>query len=152
MASKNRLAGLAALAGVAVLVAACSNAGSGATTGATGVPATQATTTVAPATAGTGSAAPSAAAMTDTINIATDSSGGQYIVAANGMSLYLFTPDGDDMSTCKDTCAANWPGSPSSMIYRPPAAQPAISASPAARRGPASRAAARIHSATGRAR
>jgi predicted lipoprotein with Yx(FWY)xxD motif len=108
MTSKNRLAGLAALAGAALLVAACSNAGSGATTGATGVPATQAST-VAPATEAPGSAAPSAAAMTDTINVATDSSGGQFIVATNGMPLYLFTPDGDDMSTCKDTCAANWP-------------------------------------------
>jgi predicted lipoprotein with Yx(FWY)xxD motif len=47
--------------------------------------------------------------MSSTVNVAMDASGGEYVVATNGMSLYLFTPDTDDTSTCKDTCASNWP-------------------------------------------
>jgi predicted lipoprotein with Yx(FWY)xxD motif len=111
--STDRRRGLASLAGVLLLVAACSNAGAGATSGATTAPTQPAISspdvTAAPPTAAPGTAAPSQAALSDTVNVATDSSGGEYLVAANGMSLYLFKPDDDDKSNCSGDCATAWP-------------------------------------------
>lgn len=34
---------------------------------------------------------------------------GDFLVGANGMTLYLFTPDEENKSNCYDQCAANWP-------------------------------------------
>ena len=34
---------------------------------------------------------------------------GQFLVAEDGMTLYLFTSDSENTSTCYDGCAANWP-------------------------------------------
>jgi predicted lipoprotein with Yx(FWY)xxD motif len=34
---------------------------------------------------------------------------GDYLVGANGMTLYLFTPDEENQSNCTGGCAANWP-------------------------------------------
>lgn len=34
---------------------------------------------------------------------------GEVLVDADGMTLYLFTPDSDGVSTCYDDCAAAWP-------------------------------------------
>lgn len=34
---------------------------------------------------------------------------GAYLTGANGMTLYIFTPDSANTSTCTDACAAKWP-------------------------------------------
>ncbi len=34
---------------------------------------------------------------------------GDFLVGANGMTLYLFTQDEENISNCTDQCAANWP-------------------------------------------
>lgn len=34
---------------------------------------------------------------------------GEYLVASNNMTLYLFTKDSTGTSTCYDACAVNWP-------------------------------------------
>ncbi|TFH37060.1 MAG: hypothetical protein E4G99_03465 [Anaerolineales bacterium] len=34
---------------------------------------------------------------------------GKVVVDGQGMTLYLFTPDGQSESTCNNTCADNWP-------------------------------------------
>ena len=34
---------------------------------------------------------------------------GTYLVAGNGMTLYMFTPDTDGVPTCYDQCATAWP-------------------------------------------
>ncbi len=55
-------------------------------------------------------AAPAAPAAAVTgINLAESTEYGQYLVDANGMSLYLFMPDAQGASTCYDDCATNWP-------------------------------------------
>jgi predicted lipoprotein with Yx(FWY)xxD motif len=41
--------------------------------------------------------------------VASDATLGNYLVASNGMTLYLYTPDTKDVSNCYGTCAANWP-------------------------------------------
>ncbi|MGC9603512.1 MAG: hypothetical protein ABSF47_03530 [Minisyncoccia bacterium] len=43
------------------------------------------------------------------LNIETDATLGKYLVAANGMTLYVFASDKVGVSNCTDTCAANWP-------------------------------------------
>ncbi|CAG7644459.1 plastocyanin/azurin family copper-binding protein [Paenibacillus allorhizosphaerae] len=43
------------------------------------------------------------------INIAKDATLGSYLVDETGKTLYFFTKDRMDTSTCKDQCAANWP-------------------------------------------
>jgi len=43
------------------------------------------------------------------LNIGTDATLGKYIIAANGMTLYVFANDKIGVSNCKDACAANWP-------------------------------------------
>jgi predicted lipoprotein with Yx(FWY)xxD motif len=103
----SRRARLIALgAAIVVVLAACSNAGSGATPGATGTASTGATQP--PATTGSSPVASSSAAGA-TITVATSGSLGDYITGSNGMSLYLFKNDSDDTSTCSGNCAASWP-------------------------------------------
>jgi predicted lipoprotein with Yx(FWY)xxD motif len=88
--------------GMAVLVAACSS-GSGATTAPTTAPSTAAS--VAPSTAAGSPAAGGAAGVT-----LADSKLGKILVGANGMTLYIFTPDGTSgTSACTDKCLASWP-------------------------------------------
>jgi predicted lipoprotein with Yx(FWY)xxD motif len=43
------------------------------------------------------------------LNVANDATLGEYLVASNGMTLYLYTKDEDGVSNCTDTCAENWP-------------------------------------------
>jgi predicted lipoprotein with Yx(FWY)xxD motif len=44
-----------------------------------------------------------------TINVATDPNLGQILVDGNGMTLYMFTKDGPDQSTCSGKCFTSWP-------------------------------------------
>jgi predicted lipoprotein with Yx(FWY)xxD motif len=86
---------LVALAG---LLAACGSGGS-----ATQAPtATTAAPTPAPAATepATGSSVP--------VTLA-DTSLGSVLTGADGMTLYVFVPDGGGESTCYDACAQNWP-------------------------------------------
>jgi predicted lipoprotein with Yx(FWY)xxD motif len=54
-------------------------------------------------------AAPVASVNEPTINVASDSTLGQFLVDGNGMSLYIFTKDGRDQSNCDASCLAKWP-------------------------------------------
>ncbi|NIS82203.1 MAG: hypothetical protein GTO14_18795 [Anaerolineales bacterium] len=49
-----------------------------------------------------------ATSMTPTLVVA-DSAFGSILVDVEGMSLYLFTPDVDGVSTCYEVCAQRWP-------------------------------------------
>jgi predicted lipoprotein with Yx(FWY)xxD motif len=86
---------LASLGAVALLAAACSSSG-----GASPAP------SVASAPPPAASEAPPAAAATVTV-----SSGalGDLLVGPEGKTLYLFTPDSANTTTCVDSCAENWP-------------------------------------------
>ena len=44
-----------------------------------------------------------------TINVATDPKYGKILVDGKGMTLYMFTQDGPDKSTCSGNCAKAWP-------------------------------------------
>ncbi len=46
---------------------------------------------------------------TRTINVSSDPNLGNYLVASNGMTLYMFTKDAPSVSNCYDACAVNWP-------------------------------------------
>jgi predicted lipoprotein with Yx(FWY)xxD motif len=90
------------LAAVALLgLAACSDSKS--STAATTSPGTAAATTVAD-----GSATTTPAAGDATV-VLSDSSLGQILTTADGMTLYLFTPDTATSSACTDGCATAWP-------------------------------------------
>ncbi|TAK97053.1 hypothetical protein EPO05_00400, partial [Patescibacteria group bacterium] len=43
------------------------------------------------------------------LNTATDPNLGTYLVAPNGMTLYLYTKDTPGTSNCYEQCAVNWP-------------------------------------------
>lgn len=43
------------------------------------------------------------------LKVVNDTKLGDYLVAANGMTLYRFTKDAANKSNCYDQCAANWP-------------------------------------------
>jgi len=104
----------APMLGLAVLVAACS--GSSATTAPTAAP--TAAPTTAPSAEAPSAEAPSAAASPAMSPAAggaagvtlADSKLGKILVGANGMTLYIFTPDGSGgKSTCTAQCIASWP-------------------------------------------
>jgi len=42
------------------------------------------------------------------LNVANDATLGDYLVAANGMTLYMYTKDEAGISNCSGTCAENW--------------------------------------------
>ncbi len=54
---------------------------------------------------------PDASAPTDptTVNVATDTSLGEYLVDADGRTLYLFEQDQGTATACTGACADNWP-------------------------------------------
>ena len=97
---RNRIGVLAA---TAILVAACSNAGSATTAPAT-APATQTPPTTAPATE-----EPSEEAEAYEVELANSSMYGKFLTGEDGKSLYLFTPDTTSASSCNGDCAATWP-------------------------------------------
>lgn len=45
----------------------------------------------------------------ETLSTSSNDDLGEFLVAANGMTVYLFTNDEDGMSACVDECAENWP-------------------------------------------
>jgi predicted lipoprotein with Yx(FWY)xxD motif len=83
-----RLTLFAALGGLVLIVAACSSAGGAAST-----------------------AGPSASAGTGQTFVVATASGavGDYLTGAGGMTLYTFSPDSMDTSTCTGSCATTWP-------------------------------------------
>jgi predicted lipoprotein with Yx(FWY)xxD motif len=94
-----RIGFLTAVGGFALVLAACSS------TGASTAPSAAAPSAAAP------SAASSAAAEggeTYTVEAATGALG-TYLTGEDGKTLYIFTPDGNDSSTCVDACATKWP-------------------------------------------
>ena len=64
-----------------------------------GMPVASAAATVAPTAAAAGGAV---------VNLGQNSSLGSFLVASNGMTLYMFTQDTANTSTCYDTCASYW--------------------------------------------
>ena len=101
LAPRLRRGVLAVAAAAAVAVSACGSPGGGATT----APATVAPATAAPSTAASG--APAAAGVT--LALADDATLGSFVTGANGLTLYIFTPDTPTSSACVDQCATNWP-------------------------------------------
>ena len=91
------------LAGAALLLAACSNAG-----GATTAPTTAATQSGATSMATEGAGA-SGGAEAYEVDVAQDATLGQYLTGEDGKSLYMFTPDTKTASNCNGDCAASWP-------------------------------------------
>jgi len=53
------------------------------------------------------SAAPSAAATT--VSVATSATLGDYLAAADGMTVYVFLNDSPGTTTCYDSCQQTWP-------------------------------------------
>ena len=99
MRPNSRLMSLAGLAvGVALLASACSSAAATPVNSVAGAPATP-----------TAAASAAAAPMAVTIGSTNDPTLGAYLTGQNGMTLYVLTKDGADMSTCAGTCATNWP-------------------------------------------
>ena len=70
---------------------------------------TSATATPAATMAAGSTPAATTAAREATINVATDAKLGKILVDGNGMTLYVFTKDGPNQSTCAGNCAKNWP-------------------------------------------
>jgi predicted lipoprotein with Yx(FWY)xxD motif len=99
MRPTNRLLSLAGVATAALLfAAACTSAAttpSATVLNATDVP------TMAPA------ATPATAAVT--VGVTNDPKLGAYFTGQNGMTLYIFTADKPDVSSCSASCATNWP-------------------------------------------
>lgn len=83
-------------------------------TSANQAPPAEATSAPPPVSTPAATEAPTAAAASNstveaTINIATDPKLGQILVDGNGMTLYMFTKDGPDQSTCSGKCFTSWP-------------------------------------------
>ncbi len=49
------------------------------------------------------------AAVPPVVTVAHDATLGDYLVAENGMTVYLYTKDTTNVSNCSGTCAVNWP-------------------------------------------
>jgi predicted lipoprotein with Yx(FWY)xxD motif len=101
----------AGLAGVVLLVAACSG-GTGATTAPTTAAVTTAPATVAPATAAPASAAPASAAAGATVEAKEVGTAGTILVdGASGKTVYVFAKDVKDSgkSNCTGGCLDTWP-------------------------------------------
>jgi predicted lipoprotein with Yx(FWY)xxD motif len=85
---------LAALGGLVLVVAACSSAGAAGSN----------QTTAAP-----GASAASGASGQAIVVTAGSGAAGAYLAGKDGLTLYTFTPDSKDTSTCTGACATNWP-------------------------------------------
>ncbi len=92
------------LAAVALGTVACSDDSSSKSD------ATTADVTTAPASETTGAPGTTGAAATgDATVLLSDSSLGPILTTADGMTLYLYTPDSASASACTDGCASAWP-------------------------------------------
>ena len=91
-----RIKVLAALGGLVLVASACSSSGA-----ASSAPSAK------PGTAAS-AAASQGGGTTHAVAVANGALGA-YLTGENGMTLYVFTPDSADKSTCTDACAAKWP-------------------------------------------
>lgn len=91
-----RITFLTAIGGIALVLAACSSSGA---------------STAPSAAAAAPSTAPSAAAGgAETYTVAvTNGAVGAFLTGEDGKTLYVFTPDSKDKTTCVDACATKWP-------------------------------------------
>jgi predicted lipoprotein with Yx(FWY)xxD motif len=96
---KLHLAGVAALATAALIVAGCGSASSSSSQAAT------AATAAAPATSSTAAASASGGTAIST----TKGSAGTFLVGPNGRAIYLWVADTGDKSSCSSACAQAWP-------------------------------------------
>ncbi|MBI5004229.1 hypothetical protein HZC00_03995 [Candidatus Kaiserbacteria bacterium] len=48
-------------------------------------------------------------AVEPVVTVTSSSDLGSFLVAKNGMTLYLYTKDASGVSNCYDACATNWP-------------------------------------------
>ena len=98
---RSRSALLAASGILAIVVAACSSSGGASPAASTVTP------SIAPSVAPS-AAASGAAGEVYTVALATGAAG-PYITGEDGQTLYVFTADTANTSTCADACATNWP-------------------------------------------
>jgi len=98
-----RVAGIAALATSALVLAACGSASSSSTTTATAAPAASSSTT--PASSSTAAAAPSTGTTIGTAQ----AHGQTFLTGASGRAIYLWVADTGDKSSCSGACAKAWP-------------------------------------------
>ena len=89
-----------------MILAAC---GTSANQAPTAAPTSAPQATSAPAATEAPTVAASSSAAEATINVATDPTLGQILVDGSGMTLYVFTKDGPDQSTCSGKCFTSWP-------------------------------------------
>jgi predicted lipoprotein with Yx(FWY)xxD motif len=101
-ARRPRIHLLGALAGLVLLVAACSSSGGGSSAAAS---------VAASAAASTGGAAASAGgAAQGSADVGVGNGAvGAFLTGKDGKTLYVFTSDSANKSTCTDQCATNWP-------------------------------------------
>jgi predicted lipoprotein with Yx(FWY)xxD motif len=98
---RHRISGLAAIGGVLLVVAACSSAGASTAPSAATVPSSA--PSAAPSAVGSGAAGAALAIAMATGTV------GDYLTGADGKTLYIFTADSANTSTCTGTCAQTWP-------------------------------------------
>jgi predicted lipoprotein with Yx(FWY)xxD motif len=96
-----RPAFFAGIAGVLLIVAACSSATGGST-------APSAAASSAPSAAASAATSAAAAGETYEVKVATGTVG-MYLTGEDGKTLYTFSVDKPNSSNCADTCATNWP-------------------------------------------
>jgi len=89
---------LATLGGIALVLAACSSSG------ATSAPSVAAPSAAAPNT----SASAAAGGATHVVAVA-NGAAGAFLTGEGSKTLYVFTPDSKDTSTCVAACATKWP-------------------------------------------
>lgn len=95
---------LTTLIAAGVVLTACGSDDNGASSNAT--TATAATSATSGETSSSETVEPTGAA---TVAVATDSTLGEYLVDANGRTLYLFEKDQGTTTACTGGCADNWP-------------------------------------------
>ena len=89
---------LSALGALVLVVAACSSSGASAS-----APAAQ------PSAAASAAGSAAAGGEEYVIAAATDAKLGGFLTGEDGKTLYIFTPDSANTSTCVDACAQSWP-------------------------------------------
>jgi predicted lipoprotein with Yx(FWY)xxD motif len=90
---------LSALGGLVLIVAACSSSGA----------ASSAPAVVQPSAAPSAAGSAAAGGEEYVIATATGTDVGAYLTGEDGKTLYIFTPDTANTSTCVDACAESWP-------------------------------------------
>jgi len=99
-----RIRSLTVLGGLALALAACSSSG------ASTAPSAAAPSVAAPSVAAPSEPAESAEAGGEVYSVeVANGAVGAYLTGEDGKTLYIFTPDSKDTSTCVDACAGTWP-------------------------------------------